>query len=71
MQAGEIIADGPAADVVAEAERLDLPVRVIDGGGAAAAPAPVVAVTGAGVEVEIVADEQTVPGKSGPPAECG
>jgi alpha-mannosidase len=55
---------GPGlADVVAEAERLDLPVRVVTGGRAAASspagstgsgPAPVVTVTGAGVEVDAV-----------------
>ena len=39
---------GPGlADVVAEAERLDLPVRAFAGGAADAAPAPVVDVTGA------------------------
>ncbi len=43
------------AAVVAEAERLDLPLRVAPGGGAAsAAPAPPVVVTGAGVEVDAV-----------------
>ena len=46
---------GPGlADVVAEAERLDLPVRVVADGRAGAAPAPVVTVTGAGVEVDAV-----------------
>jgi alpha-mannosidase len=42
------------ADVVAEAERLDLPMRVVTGGRSAAVPAPVVSVTGAGVEVDAV-----------------
>ena len=42
------------AGVVAEAERLDLPLRVFAGGAAAAAPAPVVTVTGDGVEVDAV-----------------
>ena len=42
------------AGVVAEAERLDLPLRVFAGGAAAAAPAPVVTVTGGGVEVDAV-----------------
>ena len=38
---------GPGlADVVAEAERLDLPVRVVDGGTAAGLPSRVVTVTG-------------------------
>ena len=46
---------GPGlADVVAEAERLDLPVRVVDGGTALGLPARVVTVTGAGVEVDAV-----------------
>jgi alpha-mannosidase len=46
---------GPGlADVVAEAERLDLPVRVVTGGRAAASPPPVVTVTGVGVEVDAV-----------------
>jgi alpha-mannosidase len=42
------------ADVVTEAERLDLPVRVVNDGSADAAPAPVVTVSGAGVEVDAV-----------------
>jgi alpha-mannosidase len=46
------------ADVVAEAECLDLPLRVIDGGGGDGAgselPAPVVTVTGRTVEVDAV-----------------
>ena len=42
------------ADVVAEAERLDLPVRAFVGGGAQGIPAPVVRVTGVGVEVDAV-----------------
>jgi alpha-mannosidase len=41
-------------DVVSEAERLDLPVRVVTDGRAASAPPPVVGVTGAGVEVDAV-----------------
>ena len=46
---------GPGlADVVAEAERLDLPVRVRAGGSATAAPEPPVVVTGIGVEVDAV-----------------
>ena len=46
---------GPGlAGVVAEAERLDLPVRVVTAGVAASAPAPIVAVTGDGVEVDAV-----------------
>jgi len=42
------------ADVVAEAERLDLPVRVVDGGTASELPARLVTVTGTGVEVDAV-----------------
>ncbi len=42
------------AEVVAEAERLDLPVRAVGGGAASAVPAPVVRVTGDGVEVDAV-----------------
>jgi alpha-mannosidase len=42
------------AGVVAEAERLDLPVRVVVDGLAAAAPAPVVSVSGDGIEVDAV-----------------
>ena len=42
------------ADVVAEAERLDLPVRAFVGGGAQGIPSPVVRVTGVGVEVDAV-----------------
>jgi alpha-mannosidase len=46
---------GPGlADVVAEAERLDLPLRVVTDGRAASAPRPVVTVTGRGVEVDAV-----------------
>ncbi len=46
---------GPGrADVVAEAERLDLPVRAVAGGRAHGIPAPVVRVTGVGVEVDAV-----------------
>ncbi|MET0461462.1 MAG: glycoside hydrolase family 38 C-terminal domain-containing protein, partial [Ilumatobacteraceae bacterium] len=46
---------GPGlADVVAEAERLDLPVRVYEGGTATELPARVVTVTGTGVEVDAV-----------------
>ncbi len=42
------------AEVVAETERLDLPVRVVTAGRAARAPEPVVRVTGLGVEVDAV-----------------
>ena len=52
-----LLPHGPGlADVVAEAERLELPLRVVDGGGAGAGelPAPVVTVTGRGVEVDAV-----------------
>ena len=56
-----LLPHGPGlADVVAEAERLDLPLRVVDGespGGVSAdsgLPAPVVTVTGRGVEVDAV-----------------
>jgi alpha-mannosidase len=42
------------AAVVAEAERLDLPVRTVGGGSAPAVPPPVVTVTGRGVEVDAV-----------------
>jgi alpha-mannosidase len=46
---------GPGrADVVAEAERLEFPVRAVMGGGAQGIPAPVVRVTGVGVEVDAV-----------------
>jgi alpha-mannosidase len=46
---------GPGlADLVAEAERLAMPVRVVAGGRAATAPPPVVSVAGAGVEVDAV-----------------
>ncbi len=50
-----LLPHGPGlAAVVAEAERLDLPVREVTGGHAAAAPPPVVTVTGTGVEVDAV-----------------
>ncbi len=42
------------ADVVAEAERLDLPVRIVGDGRADEVPSPVVRVVGAGVEVDAV-----------------
>jgi alpha-mannosidase len=42
------------ADVVAEAERLDLPVRWRPGGAAAEVPPPLVEISGAGVEVDAV-----------------
>ncbi len=46
---------GPGlAGVVAEAERLDLPVRVVTGGTASTVPPPLVTVTGEGVEVDAV-----------------
>ena len=46
---------GPGlADVVAEAERLDLPVRPVLSGGGPSDSAPVVTVTGRGVEVDAV-----------------
>jgi alpha-mannosidase len=46
---------GPGlADVVAEAERLELPVRAVTDGTAASTPAPVVTVTGTGIEVDAV-----------------
>ncbi|MGI9030060.1 MAG: alpha-mannosidase, partial [Ilumatobacteraceae bacterium] len=46
---------GPGlADVVAEAERLNLPVRAVDGGAADGPVAPVVDVRGHGVEVDAV-----------------
>jgi alpha-mannosidase len=50
-----LLPHGPGlADVVAEAERLDVPLRVVTGGQAAAAPAPAVTVTGVGVEVDAI-----------------
>ena len=50
-----LLPHGPGlAGVVAEAERLDLPVRVVTGGTASAVPPPVVTVTGEGVEVDAV-----------------
>jgi alpha-mannosidase len=55
-----LLPHGPGlADVVAEAERLELPLRVVEGAAgdglpAAALPAPVVGVTGRGVEVDAV-----------------
>ena len=51
------------ADVVAEAERLDLPVRVVDGaaGRTAAAARRSSTVTGAGVEVDAVKPPTTAP----------
>lgn len=49
-----LLPHGPGlADVVAEAERLDLPVRIVIG-RAERAPAPVVSVTGTGIEVDAV-----------------
>jgi alpha-mannosidase len=46
---------GPGlADVVTEAERLDLPVRAVHGGGGPDITSPVVTVTGRGVEVDAV-----------------
>jgi len=42
------------ADVVAEAERLDVPLRVVGDGAADVLPGPVVTVTGRGVEVDAV-----------------
>jgi alpha-mannosidase len=42
------------ADVVAEAERLDLPVRWRAGGAAAESPPPLVEISGPGVEVDAV-----------------
>ena len=54
-----LLPHGPGlADVVAEAERLDLPLRVVEGEGhgssGGALPEPVVTVTGRGVEVDAV-----------------
>ena len=54
-----LLAHGPgAADVVREAERLNLPLRIIDGAASDASaselPAPAVTVTGRGVEVDAV-----------------
>ncbi len=57
-----LLPHGPGlAGVVAEAERLDLPVRVVTDGTSAAVPAPVVNVTGDGVEVDAVklADDES------------
>ncbi len=42
------------AEVVAEAERLDLPVRPVQGGGGPGSASPIVTVTGRGVEVDAV-----------------
>ena len=42
------------ADVVAEAERLDLPLRVVPGTPAVELPPPPAAITGRGVEVDAV-----------------
>ena len=42
------------AEVVAEAERLDLPVRPVQGGGGPGSAPPIVTVTGRGVEVDAV-----------------
>jgi alpha-mannosidase len=54
-----LLPHGPGlADVVAEAERLDLPLRIVDeglrGGPGSELPSPVVTVTGRGVEVDAV-----------------
>ncbi len=46
--------DGGLAPVVAEAERLDLPVRWFTGGEGDAVPVPPVGVTGRGIEVDAV-----------------
>jgi alpha-mannosidase len=50
-----LLPHGPGlAGVVAEAERLDLPVRLATGGRAATSPRPVATITGTGVEVDAV-----------------
>jgi alpha-mannosidase len=50
-----LLPHGPGlAEVVAEAERVDLPLRVVADGTAAVAPPPLVSVTGRAVEVDAV-----------------